>query len=223
MRVCVLGSGSSGNSTLVDTGSTCVLVDLGFGPRSLVRRLRAARLEDQRIDAILLTHGHSDHTSGVGPFVKKCPVPVYATRGTFGEVRETRDLEVVEIGGAHGVDRADNRIEGSDEEAEPRLASRILAILVQSSITGDAVDLLLTAPLPAGEVLRLTRHPGVEFHRILGVDLFEVIRRLARLLLVLVEGPLAGWVGGLPGVAGAAGRKTVIWGMALKAARCSMG
>jgi phosphoribosyl 1,2-cyclic phosphodiesterase len=81
----------------VDTGSTCVLVDLGFGPRSLVRRLREVGLEDRKIDAILLTHGHSDHTSGVVPFVKKCPVPVFATGGTLGEIKDRQTLGRVEV------------------------------------------------------------------------------------------------------------------------------
>jgi phosphoribosyl 1,2-cyclic phosphodiesterase len=57
-----LGSGSTGNALAVSAGGVRVLVDAGFGPLELTRRLAAAALLPEEIDAVLLTHTHSDHT-----------------------------------------------------------------------------------------------------------------------------------------------------------------
>lgn len=93
MKVTVLGSGSGGNCTIVSTGETCVLIDLGFGPRSLARRLREANLAETQIDAILLTHGHLDHSSGVPSFVRNKRVPVYMSQGTRKEATRLQEIE----------------------------------------------------------------------------------------------------------------------------------
>ncbi len=93
MRVTVLGSGSSGNCTLVATAEACLLIDLGFGPRSLDRRMREAGVEKARPDAILISHGHRDHCQGVAPYLDKSPVPVYSNRGTRAEVPQLQELE----------------------------------------------------------------------------------------------------------------------------------
>jgi phosphoribosyl 1,2-cyclic phosphodiesterase len=92
VRVSVLGSGSSGNSTLIATEKTCVLVDLGFGPRSLARRLSEAGLKEQKIDAILVTHGHTDHTSGIPTLLKKQNIPIYTNQGTRREATNLREV-----------------------------------------------------------------------------------------------------------------------------------
>ena len=86
MKVSVLGSGSRGNSTYISTPQTTILVDLGFGWRSLRRRLTQLQLEVGEIDAILLTHGHSDHVSGVPGVLAKRGVPVFMNQGTRSEV-----------------------------------------------------------------------------------------------------------------------------------------
>ncbi|MDA2938730.1 MBL fold metallo-hydrolase [Acidobacteria bacterium AH-259-A15] len=89
----VLGSGSSGNCTHITTKSTCILVDLGFGLRSLERRLYQAKLHKAKVDAILLTHGHTDHVSGVLPFLSRHQVPVFMNQGTREEVLELQSID----------------------------------------------------------------------------------------------------------------------------------
>ena len=82
MRVCCLGSGSAGNSLLVEAEGTRVLVDAGFSARDLESRLAAVDLGPAALDAILITHDHGDHTKGVGVFARRHGTPVYLTERT---------------------------------------------------------------------------------------------------------------------------------------------
>lgn len=83
MRFCSLGSGSTGNAWLVESGTTRVLVDCGVAPRRLRARLQAAGIEPESIAAVLITHEHDDHVGAVLPFVRKGHARVYATWGTL--------------------------------------------------------------------------------------------------------------------------------------------
>ena len=83
MRIASLGSGSRGNATLVQHERTTLLVDCGFSLRETEKRLGELGLEATDIDAILITHEHSDHIRGVGTFIRKYPTPVYMTHGTY--------------------------------------------------------------------------------------------------------------------------------------------
>jgi len=94
VRITVLGSGSSGNCTLLEDGTTRLLIDAGFGARSLKRRLKEAGLGLDKIDAILLTHGHSDHVAGVPSLTRTLgEVSVYMNDGTRDEVPPLRTIE----------------------------------------------------------------------------------------------------------------------------------
>ena len=97
MRVCVLGSGSGGNCTYLSTPRVSVLVDLGFGKRSLDRRLSEAQLANGKIDAVFLTHGHFDHFSGVIGLACENQIPVFMTAGTYEEASDLALLPSVEI------------------------------------------------------------------------------------------------------------------------------
>ena len=77
-----LGSGSRGNATLVRSENTLLLVDNGFTIRETERRLQQLGYDVEQLDAILVTHEHSDHIKGVGPLARKYQLPVYATHGT---------------------------------------------------------------------------------------------------------------------------------------------
>ncbi len=83
LRVAVLGSGSGGNSTIVESGEGCLLLDAGFSCRELERRLEAVGRSAADVDAVLLTHEHDDHCKGIDRFARRHRVPVYGTRGTY--------------------------------------------------------------------------------------------------------------------------------------------
>src|SRR5512146_2182463 len=78
----VLGSGSRGNCTLLASSRTKLLVDAGFSCREICRRLGLAGHDPGSIDAILISHEHSDHVSAVDVLARKFQVPVYMTAGT---------------------------------------------------------------------------------------------------------------------------------------------
>jgi len=86
MQVAVLASGSSGNALLVSADDTHVLVDAGISARRIARELGAVGVEPKDVRAVLVTHEHGDHVSGLGPFVRRHGAPVYATPGTHSRI-----------------------------------------------------------------------------------------------------------------------------------------
>lgn len=82
MIVTPLGSGSSGNSTLIESGPLRVLVDAGFSGRDLERRLRQVDVDPETISGIVITHEHSDHTRGMGVFARRFNTPLYMSDTT---------------------------------------------------------------------------------------------------------------------------------------------
>ena len=82
MKVSVLGSGSRGNSTLVISGGSCVLVDAGFSAKSLEERLGSLGVLPEEVHAIVVTHDHGDHTRGAGVFARRHGTPVFITDPT---------------------------------------------------------------------------------------------------------------------------------------------
>jgi phosphoribosyl 1,2-cyclic phosphodiesterase len=78
-----LFSGSSGNASLVEADGVRILIDAGVTCSALTRALGEIGVEPKSVDALLITHEHSDHVSGAGVFSRKYDVPVYANKGTW--------------------------------------------------------------------------------------------------------------------------------------------
>ena len=78
----VLASGSKGNSTLIATRRTRILVDAGLSCREILRRMHTAGEDPRSLDAILITHEHQDHVQGVAVLARKLGIPVYFTEMT---------------------------------------------------------------------------------------------------------------------------------------------
>ncbi len=87
MRFASLGSGSRGNALVVETGATRVLLDCGFGPRELLRRLARLGLGAADLSAIVLTHEHTDHAAGAFKCAQRFRIPVHLTHGTWAGAR----------------------------------------------------------------------------------------------------------------------------------------
>lgn len=77
MRVCVLGSGSSGNCTFVERGSTRILIDAGLRAKDIVERLARIDVDPASLNGIFISHEHNDHIQGAGPLSRKFKIPVY--------------------------------------------------------------------------------------------------------------------------------------------------
>lgn len=78
----VLGSGSKGNAVLVRSAGTVVMVDCGYGPRTIKERFGLLGLEPGAVRGICVTHAHGDHTKGLKRFAETFRVPVYCTAET---------------------------------------------------------------------------------------------------------------------------------------------
>lgn len=85
---CSLYSGSSGNCLLVETSNTKILIDAGESAKKITSALSLSNIEPDQIDAILVTHEHSDHVKGLGTFSKKYDIPVYANSKTWDAMPE---------------------------------------------------------------------------------------------------------------------------------------
>jgi len=88
VRFASLGSGSRGNALLVEAGNTRILIDAGFGPREMSRRLARLGLSGDDVDAVLVTHEHSDHVGGVFACARRFDWAVLLTNGTLAACRD---------------------------------------------------------------------------------------------------------------------------------------
>jgi phosphoribosyl 1,2-cyclic phosphodiesterase len=82
MIVRVLGSGSKGNAVLLEAGGTRVLIDAGFSPRGMLRRLEVMEVTPDSVQAVIVTHEHTDHVNGVAACAKRWGWRVLASAGT---------------------------------------------------------------------------------------------------------------------------------------------
>ncbi len=79
VKVCVLASSSSGNATFLAAGRTRILVDAGLSRREILNRLVSIGEEATSLDAILISHEHSDHVSGLVALARLLRIPIYMT------------------------------------------------------------------------------------------------------------------------------------------------
>lgn len=94
MRVWVLGSGSGGNATLVESDEGRLLIDAGFGVRALATRLALIGVAPESIEACVITHEHIDHVRGAAAAARRWGWALHASRGTIAHAPELADSGV---------------------------------------------------------------------------------------------------------------------------------
>ena len=95
LAVCVLASGSKGNAIYISDGLTAILIDAGLSATEIKRRLKSRGLNPKDLNAILVTHEHSDHIQAVGVLSRQLKLPIYISRNiekkvSVGSVHEIR-------------------------------------------------------------------------------------------------------------------------------------
>lgn len=88
LKICPLASGSNGNCTYISDGNTNILIDTGISATRIIRELSMLGLGISAIDAILITHEHGDHISGLSKLYERAEIPVYASCGTARGIGE---------------------------------------------------------------------------------------------------------------------------------------
>ena len=150
MEFYTLASSSSGNAALIRCGDTAVLLDAGISARRIAQSLALLGMTPGALDAVLVTHEHSDHVNGIATLTKKYGVPVYASRGTAhflpqaapclrkfdaGDAFTIGSLEIRSFRTSHdAADSVDYRIDGPD--------GSLGALTDTGYVTRDAADTL---------------------------------------------------------------------------------
>lgn len=185
MKLCVLGSGSRGNAVLIQSGKTRILIDAGFGPRTIAKRLLSVGVSPSSIEAVVLTHEHTDHSKGVKAGAARWGWKVFATRGT------RNGCESLEAQGVNAV-VANQVLRLGDVEIIPvsisHDATEPVAVIVTDSTCGaragivydlgvmteevqraiDGVEILVIESNHDGEMLRNGPYPAMLKRRIAG-------------------------------------------------------
>ena len=79
MKICVLSSGSKGNTTYIESEKVKILIDIGNSAKYVKEKLEDIGVEPEEINAVLITHTHVDHVKGLKVFENKYNIPVYIT------------------------------------------------------------------------------------------------------------------------------------------------
>lgn len=90
LKFCSLYSGSSGNSSLVQSKHINILVDAGVSGKKIIDALASINVGIENISAILITHEHSDHTQSIATLSKKYNIPVYANKKTWDAMQDKK-------------------------------------------------------------------------------------------------------------------------------------
>lgn len=127
MQLYSIASGSSGNCIYLGEDDGGILIDAGISRKRIVTGLERKGLSLDDIKAIFVTHEHSDHISGLGPVLRKNPIPVYATADTVSAIWEKTNMNNISPELFHSI-RPEEEIEAGEMLVRP------------FSISHDAVD-----------------------------------------------------------------------------------
>lgn len=117
MKISVLASGSKGNASCITSSNSKILIDAGISASNIEKRLEEIKVNPSKIDAVILTHTHTDHTAGLKIFLKKYHPKVYLSSKMYNELElnlvnyeiidgdfKIRDLDIQSIKLSHDTD-----------------------------------------------------------------------------------------------------------------------
>lgn len=103
MELCSIASGSSGNCICVGTSASHLLVDAGISGKRIEAGLNSVGLKTSEMEAILVTHEHIDHISGLGVLARRYGLPIYGTKGTLDAVRLSKSVGKIDASLLHEI------------------------------------------------------------------------------------------------------------------------
>lgn len=118
MRLLSIASGSSGNSIYVGSDITHILVDAGISNKRIEAGLNCADISGSDINAICITHEHSDHIKGLGVLARKYEIPIFATKGTINAIKQDMTLGTFSYSLFHEI-KPDNEFTVGDININP--------------------------------------------------------------------------------------------------------
>lgn len=93
MKLCVLASGSKGNSTYIESKNSKILIDVGMSCLYIEKALDGIGIRPREIQGILITHTHSDHINGLRVFLKKYHTALYITEKIYKELKSQIEID----------------------------------------------------------------------------------------------------------------------------------
>lgn len=92
LKLCSISSGSSGNCIYVGSDNTNVLVDAGISGKRIENGLQSIEVDPKSLDAIFVTHEHTDHIQGLGVMARRYQIPIYTTVETMNAIVHTKNV-----------------------------------------------------------------------------------------------------------------------------------
>ena len=118
MRLCSIASGSSWNCIYAGSGTTNVLIDAGISGIRIEQGLNSIGITGKDLDAVMITHEHSDHIKGLGVLARKQGIPIYATKETYDAILACPTLGQIPEGLYHEIE-PDRQVEIGDMKIDP--------------------------------------------------------------------------------------------------------
>lgn len=146
MKLYNLASSSSGNSSLICSKEAKVLVDIGMSGKALREKLGEIGCAVEELDAVFITHEHSDHIKGLGVIARKYGLPIYATAGTIYEVQVRPSTGMIPDILFHQI-RSDEEFEIKDMRFSPFAIPHDAAEPVAVKVTADRKSLAVVTDL----------------------------------------------------------------------------
>ena len=139
MEYCSIASGSSGNCTFIGTDHTSVLIDAGITGKRITEGICGLDRKPDELDAILVTHEHSDHIRSLGVLARKYGIPIYATQGTIHWIYSSSSMGKLDYSLFHEI-RPDEPFFIKDLEVEAFRISHDAADPVGYRLKGDGTS-----------------------------------------------------------------------------------